>query len=41
MMTNITISTTSTFGELKSAVVDILKAADYAIGGEGNYDLKN
>lgn len=41
MMTNITVSTTSTFGELKTAVVDILKAADYAIGGEGNYDLKN
>ena len=39
-MTNVTISVSSTFGELKTAVVDILKAADFALGGEGTYNLK-
>jgi len=39
-MTNITVSTNSKFSELKEAVVEELKAADYALGGEGTYELK-
>lgn len=39
-MTNATIHASSTFGELKAAVVEILKAADYALGGDGNYSLR-
>ena len=39
-MTNATIHTSSTFGELKEAVVEILKAADYALGGDGTYSLR-
>ena len=40
MMTNITISTTSSFGELKTAVVGILQAATHAIDPNAQYQQK-
>ena len=40
MMTNVTISTTSSFGELKTAVVDIVKAAAKALDENADWHEK-
>ena len=40
MMTNVTISTTSSFGELKAAVVDIVKAAAKALDENADWHEK-